>query len=177
MSSEAKWVGSGGGPLICVEERLAHHWLGVDNAIAGDDDGSDYDRACDIGDFLGKVPLPGADALILGDEPLQTCVDRTHPEHPSVLRVYYADPDIDVIRQLHARGDLDFANPEEMIEIDVGSTPLVIFDAAFPGEDRSVQRLSFDLRPGHYKVLTKRFEPDERISVLVHRFVRQEQLI
>lgn len=175
MSSKPKWIKSGGGPLICVESELAQYWLGVGaNSIAHGADrayANDYKRACSVSDYLGKIALGNRHALILGDMPLETLIWQLPDQLPRIVRVYYADPDVDVARRLESTQDLDFSSPVETMVVEVKSTPMIVFDSAYPGKDVGSAHLSFELPPGMYSVLTKPFIPDDRTSVLVHKFV------
>ena len=174
MNNELKWIKSRGGPLICVESELAPYWQGVvANSIEqglGSVYLSDYERACSVEDYLGEIPLNGRRAIILGDMPLETMIWHVSDDLPRIVRVYYADPDVDVTKRLELTQDLDFSNPVELTEIDVKSGPLIVFDSACAGKDVGNACLSFNLSPGVYSILTKQFEPDDRTSVLVHKF-------
>lgn len=169
-----KWIQSGGGPLVCVELKLADSWLGVaGNSITEGLDrelANDYERACRVGDYLGKVPLGDGYAWILGDMPLETMIWLSPGKLPRIVRVFYGDPGVDVAEMLETAGNLDFTDPAEALEVEVRSAPIVVFDSAYPGSDTSIGRLSFDLPIGKYLVLTKQFQPDDRTSVLVHSF-------
>ncbi|MFD9409780.1 Imm21 family immunity protein [Streptomyces sp. NPDC059989] len=56
------WLETEGGPFIVVPRAALPHWSGPEG---------DYDRACEVIDFVGVLELPdGAEALALGDEPL-----------------------------------------------------------------------------------------------------------
>ena len=175
MSSEPRWIKSGGGPLICVERALAQYWLGVAaNSITYGPDRTytnDYKRACSVSDYLGKIALGNRHALILGDMPLETLIWQLPDQLPRIVRVYYADPDVAVTKRLESTQDPDFSGPVETMEVDVGSTPMIVFDSAYPGKDVGSAHLSFELPPGMYSVLTKALSPDDRTSVLVHKFV------
>ena len=64
MSALSKWIDSDGGPLILMEARLAPHWTGVD--------GKDYDRACEVNDYLCVLTVGDGQALVFGEEPMST---------------------------------------------------------------------------------------------------------
>ncbi|MFG3046691.1 Imm21 family immunity protein [Streptomyces sp. NPDC048241] len=73
-----KWVQSTGGPLIVVPQSAVNAWSGYtgDGSVLGDADGrDDYDRACEVEDSAGVITVGagGATALVLADEPAQTC--------------------------------------------------------------------------------------------------------
>jgi hypothetical protein len=174
MSNELKWIKSRGGPLICVESGLAQHWLGVaaNSILQGLDSAypSDYKRACSVADYLGKIALDSRHAIILGDMPLETMIWHLPDQFPRIVRVYYADPDVDVTKRLESMQDLDFSSPVETMEIDVRSGPMIVFDSACAGNDVGDAHLTFYLPPGAYSILTKQFQPDDRTSVLLHKF-------
>ena len=169
------WIRTGGGPLLCIERDVAHLWMGVrgsSGARGGLESVTDYDRACQVRDYLGTVVVGPRKALVLGDMPLQTMVWR--PEHgiPSLVRVFYADPDADVLAILGSGPDLDFSDPIETIDFKVELESFLIFDSARCGSEVGNRHLDLDLPRGHYSILTKQFEPDDRTSVLVHKFIR-----
>lgn len=174
ISSDTSWIKSGGGPLICVELEIANSWLGVTGTSHSQGPNSeclsDYERACNVRDYIGKVSLSNHDALILGDMPLETLVWHRPDELPRVVRVIYGDPGVDIVKVLELGRELDFNDPIELLETNVKSESMVIFDSAYPGIDVSKSRLSFKLPKGKYIVLTKQFLPDDRTSVLVHKF-------
>jgi hypothetical protein len=175
MEPSMKSIKSGGGPLICVERVLAGSWLGTSgNSLAlglGTGDASDYERACAVQDYLGALKLKKGMALILGDMPLETMIwhSRGHSP-PLIVRVFYMDPGVDVTSRLEVHGELDFSDPAESIDVDVKSEQMLVFDSAIAGAKYDDGFLQFDLPPGTYRVLTKQFEPDDRTSVLVHKF-------
>ncbi|MFD9432040.1 Imm21 family immunity protein [Streptomyces sp. NPDC060002] len=60
------WLETEGGPLIVVPRTALPLWPGTEG---------DYDRACEMMGFVGALALPdGAEALVLGDEPLSGSV-------------------------------------------------------------------------------------------------------
>ncbi|PHV09521.1 hypothetical protein CSQ89_21300 [Chitinimonas sp. BJB300] len=174
MSTALKWIKSGGGPLLCIESELLQQWLGVEgNSVANGQDNTfanDYERACSVSDYLGKTPLGDRQAMVLGDEPLETMIWRQTEQPPLIVRVYYADPDVDVIERLGTVQDLDFSDPAESMEVEFNSKDMIVFDSAYPGKDIDNMFLTFELPPGTYTVITKPFQPDDRTSVLIHIF-------
>src|ERR1700722_7629426 len=95
-------VESAGGPLICIESRLSHQWLGIDGlsikpdpSIAGIS--TDYERAYrGPNKCLVALNLTHGAALILGDRPLITGVWKNSLNQVIIWRISYADPDDDV---------------------------------------------------------------------------------
>jgi len=173
-----KSIISGGGPLVCIELEVSDSWLGINgNSIQQELDlnaSSDYEIACSIRDYIGKLSIRDRDVLILGDMPLETLIWIPSNGLPMIVRIYYGDPDVDIIKLLQAAENLNFNDPVEILLTEIKSSPIVVFDSAYPGFDTNVDKLSFELPPGKYRILTKQFYPDERTSVLIHLFVRAQ---
>lgn len=77
------WVASNGGPLIVLPLEIAHHWRGIspppgvaasEGWIWGQPDGPvcDFDRACQVDDYVGMVDVGPGVGLVLGDDPMAT---------------------------------------------------------------------------------------------------------
>jgi len=170
-----KWVRSAGGPLICVERDLVSSWCGIlGNSVNTPPSKAalnDYERACSVSDYLGIVEVANKCALILGDMPLETTVCYLSPESLLLVRVFYIDPNVDLLQLLKSQSNIIFDEPIESIAFEIESGQMIIFDSAALGVRLGEESLSFDLPPGHYQILTQVFEPDSRTSLLVHKFV------
>jgi hypothetical protein len=168
-------IKSNGGPLICIERDFARFWLGTSGNSQKSDNGqvlmTDYERACDIADYIGAIKCANETALILGDMPLETMVGLSNDQVPYILRVYYMDPDTDPVSILEGSHRMNVVDPIESMNFFIERGDLMIFDSATPGSFVGDSCLSFRLLPGSYRVLTKRIEPNDRTSVLVHQFV------
>ncbi|MFB7025629.1 MULTISPECIES: Imm21 family immunity protein [unclassified Streptomyces] len=82
-----------GGPLIVVPVSALASWGGCtkDGLMAGGATApDDYDRACAVDDLAGVIPIDenGAQALVLADEPANSCY---LPQHRAFLRWLAAD--------------------------------------------------------------------------------------
>lgn len=154
------WLETGGGPFIVVPRVALPHWSGGD--------GGDYDRACEVMDGVGVLALPdGAEALVLGDEPLSTAY---LPELRVLVRWHYAESEegvADIIRAGLATAEWE--------EGPVLGTPgdLVMFDAAYFGTEVGTltDGTVLDLAAGRYRVDSASIEPDDLTSFRAHRFV------
>lgn len=164
-----------GGPLICVESRLADQWRGIDG-ISIDPDSpteitTDYDRACRIpNQYLSVLPLKQGAALILGDRPLITGVWKDSLNRVTIWRISYADPDDDVPDLLATLDEKSFEEPEESVEFAFGSRAAIIFDTSAPGDEVESESVSFDIEPGRYLVTTHVVKPAPTVELLLHRF-------
>ncbi|MFG2987680.1 Imm21 family immunity protein [Streptomyces sp. NPDC048258] len=153
------WLETEGGPFIVVPHAALSHWSGTEG---------DYDRACEVMDLVGVLELPGgAEALVLGDEPLSTTY---LPEHRVLVRWCYAESEEGVADIILAR--LPTA------EWDAGPVlsttgKLVMFDAAYFGTEAGTLTdcTVLGLGAGRYRVDSASIEPDHLTSFRVHRFV------
>lgn len=168
------WIKSGGGPLICIERELATCWRGVAETAGGIDASvetmSDYDRACQIRDYLGTLDVRKGHALILGDMPLETSVWNDERGGAFIVRLFYIDPGQDVPQILRKIDDCWFNDPDEAISFEAISGHMVIFDSAYPGVEQKKKNLLFEISPAKYRVLSKVINPNSRTSILLHKF-------
>ncbi|MFD5891994.1 Imm21 family immunity protein [Streptomyces sp. NPDC060334] len=153
------WLETEGGPVVVVPRAALWHSSGTEG---------DYDRACEVMDFLGVLALPdGAEALVLGDEPLSTAY---LPEYRVLVRWCYAESEDGVADVI--RAGLATAVWEEG---PVLSTPgdFVMFDAAYFGTEVGTltDGTVVELGAGRYRVDSANIEPDDLTSFRVHRFV------
>jgi hypothetical protein len=165
-----------GGFLICVENRLARQWKGIDGSSINPDAqmrgvATDYDRACSIPNrCLSVLPLRHGAALILGERPLITGVWKDPLNRLIIWRISYADPDDDIPSLLASLNEKSFEAPLESIEFSFASRHIVIFDTASPGDEADLESVSFDIAPGRYLVTTHVVRPILRAELLLHRF-------
>jgi hypothetical protein len=165
-----------GGPLICVESRLADQWRGVDGLSINPDPSmtgiaTDYERTWKIPDqYLYVVRLRHGAALILGDRPLITGVWKDSLNRPTIWRISYANPDDDVPKLLSSLDEKSFEKPEESIEFSFGSRDVIIFDSVWPADEPGLECVSFSIDPGKYLVTTHVVRPCPSAELLLHRF-------
>jgi hypothetical protein len=115
---------------------------------------TDYDRACDVTDLMGTVPVGGGEGLVLGDEPLATTWWPAEDIQGGFLvRWEYAQGDTIVRRWMSALPVLLSWEPGVRYHFDEG--PLILFDSAEPGLESFGARLEITLAGGTYKVQTK----------------------
>ncbi|KAB1145393.1 hypothetical protein F7R91_19670 [Streptomyces luteolifulvus] len=145
-----EWVESGGGPLIAVPETVLPFWAGAD----GDETASDYDRACEIEDHVGLLPVGDSAALVFGDEPASTSYLA---DHNTFVRWCAADSEDELLAGVPAA--LATAEWEQEVRWDVPGT-VVLFDAAWPGHDSTrADHVRVALPPGPYAVRAAQVQP------------------
>ncbi|MFI5800726.1 Imm21 family immunity protein [Streptomyces sp. NPDC051677] len=153
------WLETEGGPFIVVPRTALPHWSGTEG---------DYDRACEVMDLVGVLALPdGAEALVLGDEPLSTAY---LPECRVLVRWCYAQSEDGVADFI--RAGLPTAEWEEGPSLST-TGELVMFDAAYFGTEAGTftDSAAVELAAGRYRVDSASIEPDQLTSFRVHRFV------
>ncbi|MET9515462.1 immunity 21 family protein [Streptomyces sp. NPDC002994] len=134
------WVESMGGPLIVIPVSALDAWRGgTENGVfAGDATAADdYDRACAVDDLAGVITVgeSGAQALVLGDEPANSCY---LPEHRAFLRWLAADSEAG----LKAAAEAVLADPAtewEECGTWVTDGPAVLMDSAEAGAELNVE--------------------------------------
>jgi hypothetical protein len=162
-----KWLKSSGGPLICMEDALTKSW-GGDRRVTGGP--TDYERACRVQEYLGVIKVADGSAIVLGDMPLESAILDTSPGGLALVRAFYLDPGANVSKMLQAVDEAHFDDPLESVGFQTKGGSLVLFDSALPGHQRDKVTLEFTLLPGTHRVLTKKIDPDDRTSLLVHKF-------
>jgi hypothetical protein len=136
----------------------------------GEGPATDYDRACDIKDYTGLIPVGCGHALVLGDEPLMTCWWPSRENGGLLVRWVCADSE-QFLQYLQGLVDVRFTSSPHVLEVVEREHRL--FDAAVPGSDvRPNAALLVELEPGSYEVATGRFTPDSRTELLLHRLRR-----
>ncbi len=164
------WVSSTGGPLICVEKKLAESWRGVRGlSLFCPNAENDYERACASSTFTMILPLQGGrDALILGDAPMDTIVRVDGPK-AFLLRAMACDENFDGDKELARFDPSFFSQPDEVVEFSFTSSPLILFDSSCVGDDDLDSFAIFELPPGRYRILTMDIET-ATFSGVVHLF-------
>lgn len=170
------WIKSAGGPLICIDHALAAHWRATAGssgpAVSGHSlPSTDYERACELEGYITRIPCADGSALVLGDMPLETAI--WSGADTLIVRVLYADPNTSFEDMIAGMPSYPFDNPLETISYRVTSGVIEVFDAACDRSTEaglSISMLSASVRGGSYRIVTINYEPDDRTSLVIHRF-------
>lgn len=177
------WIESGGGPLLLLPAEHLDAWEGTDPPRDGRPIRSrfrwnpasvpcDYDRACDVEDLVGAIPVGAGAAVVLGDEPLATTW-RPLPGVPggAIVRWRHAPSREHARRRLEALCRLDFEPTDCVLE--TASGRVALFDAAVPGASFEADGTGawLDLPAGRYRVGVREWRPDPETALLLHPLV------
>lgn len=154
-----KWLQSTGGPLVLMAQDLLPHWRGCDG---------DYDRACGVCDWLGVLDVGDGQALVLGDEPMQTAGWFQAPCW-LLVRWSCAPDEATVVRHLERVNQLKF--PATGTEVDFGSRLAVLFDSSACASDlRDDEVLRLELPASKCVVRTLDWRADNDTRLILHSF-------
>lgn len=165
-----QWIASMGGSLILMEKSLLINWNGDTNpSVRNDEQGvTDYDRACDVDDYIGIIQVGESQAIVLGDEPMQTAWWQVGEDEGILARWMYANSEETVIESLSILENVKWENTE--LEILFQHGDLILFDSACR-YDEIEESLSLRIKPNQYKIETALYQPNEETSLVLHRFV------
>lgn len=161
------WINSAGGPLILLEESLLKHWHGFN--LADDPDYiTDYNRACEINEFVGIIPVVSGYGLVFGGEPFQTAW-LPFPEAKNGLLVCwnFAENESAVMDALNNLQSVKWEKTD--IEIKFSGDKLILFDSALPGSEIN-EKLEIEIPAGRYLVETAHHLPNKETSLIIHHF-------
>lgn len=185
-----KWVDTAGGPFLLLERRWLHFWEGVLEPSGGrvvhasfrynkrDAPATDYDRACDVEEYLGLLEVGDGWGLILNDDSYSTAWQEGMGATDAGLfvRWVYAESDKDVLDALaRIPGDVW---EQEIVTFAIEEGPVYLFDASYDGaaiaEEVPEDCLKIDLPPGSYVIYTAHYKPNDETSLILHRFRRED---
>jgi hypothetical protein len=181
MKTTFNWVCSAGGPLIVAPAEIARYWRGVEGwspsevqRDLADESVSDYARACGIDGYLGSLKVGHGEALILGDEPMQTAF-IPRPGGGTFVRWMYAVSEGGVLRALRSVTESAWEPTPHRIQVCSGG--LLVFDSALPGDalppppnaSDPTPWIQVELPEGNYMVDTADHEPDGSTRLILHR--------
>lgn len=129
---------------------------------------TDYDRACDVEDYLGLINVGEGKAIVLGgDEMPTTWFPLPERQEGILIRWFYGNSESDVIKVVGSLANE--LGKDENLEFTVEDSSLFLFAATETGNDKVYPRLKFNLLSGTYKIFTIEYK-DEQTSIVCHRF-------
>src|SRR5262245_31751278 len=125
LSTRTKWINSAGGPLLLLPMGQLESWNGFEQVDAGKC--PDYDRACEIQEFLGVVSVGQGKGIVLGGEPMETAwLPFIEKSGGTLIRWIYANDEASVDSHLKCIPDDIFGEPGVLYDVD--ERKLCLFD-------------------------------------------------
>jgi hypothetical protein len=170
---EHTWLENAAGPLLLLPDSLLPAWSGIDvpefRVVEArfrwsdrEERACDYDRACDVDDYVGVVRVGHGEGLVLGDVPAATAW-LPRPFGGFFARWEYAESEVQMNAVLEHI-------PEWLAWVDKGpfvivSSPLQLFNSAEPGLEVVMSRIPVDLAEGTYNVRWARYAPNDSTAL------------
>jgi hypothetical protein len=147
------WI-SCNSPLLLVAKDELRAWEGTDVPSQGrmvearfrwnpDGPATDYDRACDVDDYLGVIAVGNSNGIVLGDEPLMTTW-LPLKDSGLLVRWVYADNEEALLAAAHRIPNDAFE--DSGFHLAVGNSPLVLLAACESSKDKRTCRVLKILR-------------------------------
>lgn len=175
MGNEMHWISKNGGPFLLLDRSLLMNWSGADLDLNLDD----YDRACDVEDFLGTVAVGEGQGLVLAG-PFSTTYLPLGEDRGILVRIDYTPDRLSIERHLHEIRRTETPGVRD-VQITFRTTDPILFDAAYPGDEVAMnnpivmkETLRICLVDGTYDVYTKEFSPDPEIGLILHHLKRTD---
>lgn len=167
-----KWIDSGGGPLICLPKKFIMSWGGIDflttESTPGKSFQNDYERACCIDSYIGRISLTNGEGFVLGDEPMMTSVAPRPFSGIQVVRIVYCNSVEEV--ELLILSDRVHSQLQELgsLILNTHESEWCMFDSAFPGSLAEEGGLTFAMPMGKVRIETYDYQPNEHTSLIIH---------
>jgi hypothetical protein len=172
-----QWVTCDGGPLLVLAKENLPAWEGSATPSQGrkieaqfrwnsGGPATDYDRACDVEDYIALIDVGAGKGMVLGGEES----DATWlplVDGGLLVRWVYGENDEGSLAAVD-RIPKD-AFEDSGLSFSVGESPLVLFAACESSGDQIYPRIEFQIAPGCYQILTSHYEEIGRISLICHR--------
>ena len=164
---ELNWIESTGGPLLLLEDALLAHWHG---SYGNSGVLTDYDRACKIADYIGIIEVGGGTGLLLGEEPFATSWWSSDQIARSFLVRWVAAENEEQVRA--ELNSLPSESPWQSADVnfEIYNGQLTLFDSACLGSAIDAF-LTIEIPRGSYAVETLHYDPSDKLSLILHRFI------
>jgi len=176
-----KWITSAGGPLLFIAESNFAQWGGclALGAPSREEDrtdvSTDYDRACNVREYVGLIQVGTQHALVLGGEPMSTTWVRTDGEAVGMfVRWIYAEDDAAVELALAQIPSTIFKGAT--VRATLQSKEYWLLDSAIDGAWPDFSDfVKVVLAPGDYDVETAVYSPNPETCLVLNRLVLLEE--
>ncbi len=171
-----KWITSEGGPYILATRNSALAWLGIQGLSAGDESqyDNDYERACEVNDYVSVIAGTSHEILVVGNGPEDTAWLSRAPDDILLVKWIGADSDQQVWEALQC---LDFESFETLpISFTVFEPKMFLFDSASRLVDIGDNCLELTFEPGCYGLSVLNYKPNDRLELDLIRLKKVKAL-
>ena len=154
------WVETTGGPLLLLAHNNLHNWAGLQE---------DYERACQIMDYVGKIGVGPAEALVLGGESMPTALWVGSDGTIILVRWLYAE------NEGHVKAALEAVDSRRLQQsgliVDFGDDHVRLFDSGARGATSGSDfagHIDFRLPDHRVSVSTEEWKPDNQTCLILH---------
>lgn len=169
------WVCNDGGPFLLIPQKHLQAWEGTvppsngrvvqaqfryDPTIPA----TDYDRACDVEDYLGLLAVGEGTALVLGDEPVMTAW-LPKANGGILIRWRYANSEADILAALNSVGPEAFT--DSGLELEIDDTRVILMSACDRNQDFIYGFVEITIEPAKYRIFTSEYV-NESTAILLH---------
>ena len=160
QAGELTWLDTDAGHLILMSAAVRSLWSGIepsrDPAAINvryrfnppSDPPSDYDRACEIDDYVGIIGVGSKHAIVLGQDPLAATLKQLADGSAVIARLYTSE--IGVPAHLPAIATSEWQSVGSVV---FDSSPVVLFDSTEVGWEEPVfPSVSTEIVLGRYDV-------------------------
>ncbi|MBI4854578.1 MAG: hypothetical protein HY819_22495 [Acidobacteria bacterium] len=186
QSTNLKWINSSGGPLVLIPKHLSYFWMGYyfnlnDSLVSPFEITSeeltnlhlatsktDYDRACEIEEYLAPIRVDSGIGLVITGE---ICPTSWWQEEfgGMLVRINYAS---DANKMPNYLTNLpDSIWEKENFCFDLQDDHLLLFDSVEYGKDIS-DLLEITLQPSNYQIFTANYSPNSETALIIHKFTK-----
>src|SRR5262249_15755840 len=151
-----RWINSAGGPLVCVSPSAGRKWRGTQGSSVGESR-SDYERACNQLDYAGAIACGSSQALVLGDESLQSAF--VVKDEVVVVGRWVCWVSSEGAASAIAQLPSVLPSIEGPSKFRLDDRGLIMFDAALSSIDPA-SYTALDLKPGGFTVTTEKYKSD-----------------
>lgn len=163
------WIESTGGPLLLLEKSLLPYWHG---SFGKSSTLTDYDRACKIADYVETIEVGSRFGVVLGEEPLSTTWWPSGDLLSSFLVRWVFAEDEAPVREALRSLPIDIHWQPTNVRLEILDGELILFDSSCLGTAIDMY-LTIEILPGRYNLETLHYNPNDELSLILHRFVSE----
>lgn len=148
--------------------HLFSYWRGFNFSNINPEFVTDYDRACEIDDYIGIIDIDSGYGLVLGDDPCQTTWFQ-FPEIQNGLLVRWIFAENAESNNINLPFEKCIFTPVFCQSVSCKLLNASITEDSCEGTNVD-EKLRIEMSKGWYEVETLLYEPNKQTSLILHRF-------